>query len=1571
MTDGELVQLLEQKTPDELTLVEIDLLRQRLAESDELRELLLTQLQMETYLTTAFSRVNLSPQQIVARAQQHQQSSFGTTTLLVGLLCMPLIALVAALAVAMLRDDRQPVEVAAAQPEASPPEESEGTPAAVPAKGGEKSASEGGISGESPAQARPMNPPMPMPAAPMPVAPAPAPAAPKLPWQAAVDFAGQPPPFTEVAFQNFTPGKFLPQVNDLKPWLSAVPGHNHRLTMVDTQAGKCAALEGMARLNSPWPENSVLRLALEHYNRLQMHFFHENAGVTLIYYEDQAYRWAAYATTREPGKAVPKTWAITATDDDRSRRTELRFGGLLELRWQAGELILSRGDIVLVSAPLAGPPKEVYFEGRAAFQGIDLQRASGAPSLPPSNPVVLDNERPADLPWKALHAETAPPELLATGGVRFAANEAKQHAHYMAPLPPGLNEIVLELDEVSPGAGVFLTRAHGRVLELLRFFRNPKNDQLYLQLHYADDTADRDLPLPSEQPLPIAGPHCWVKLLYGCGHLHAWISADGTHWAYVVSRPTEGDISGIGIDLVAKRKDVRLTLRRIVLRELTGLTALASSEIQAQAIPLPQSPSIGHWLVEAASKQPAGIDSADWLRACAIRTLAAGCASDLSHPLLEALLDDATQRGLALDQQLAALNDAMLLVWDPRDNGAMRVGLPRRYVELGLRAADEVGLPAWSSVRYASSSAPIVMPYGNPLDLERSVRWQSIQASAAGEPGQTLAWTRELRFFQQHRHSPLIDWLETFARRDAQPANRITAPGPAGGDIARIKEGWREPLMEEISKDAYNAMTELQAVLESEAWEDAARVVTSLDPEAAPGVAPYVKDKSLLASLPVAVQLTLADFPQLRESLGGRFAALAKLRIGQAIAAGDAATVELATVQFANTEASAEAHRWLGDRALASGWFAQAIAAYQRALFIQPSLLIEIAPRIRLAAAMLGRDEPAAGGPVTRPVQFGEVNLTAAEFEALVAEMRTRGQATSLAVPPTIITRFAPPKPFGFEAQVRSRLDGPVGDRPQEEVGRRTNQFRVPWADRQIATAVEGDLLYVTNRFQVAAYNLTNGQRAWQSQPPPGPVQRSQDWAMIAMRPLITADRIFVRQLYSPNPQLVCLNKANGQLLWVADPIEREYVVSDPVIVQGRLVALSTAVQPDNQAVLRWCVYDPLTGELQQQRDLVRLRSTWGSRACCELAATDDGLIAVLGGITLATDTAGNLRWIRKHVTLPAEEEPRWVLQMYHPPLIDGGRMFVAQPGVRDIECLDVATGRRNWLAVLPEVVGLVGLAQGRLIARTETDIRALDLATGKTEWRYPATELHSFQLPDDTAILVASREQLPNQTWQTRLTWLDPATGQPTMTTPLPALVDADPRLGPLVSFKDRLFTFFGRGQHDPNRDFVELIPKGEAERAVPLAYLNDPWRQRLPPNLPPAAFHRLGSDWLLLSGQGGDRTGTVDDAHGVQRVLGVRSTAAWPVAVGREVTVPTQGKPRLRMRIANDAGQTWKLETRHGSEIIATEEITDAKYADRWKTIEIDLSAARGKTGWLTFRAQSTNGDHVLYIERVELVF
>jgi hypothetical protein len=339
---------------------------------------------------------------------------------------------------------------------------------------------------------------------------------------------------------------------------------------------------------------------------------------------------------------------------------------------------------------------------------------------------------------------------------------------------------------------------------------------------------------------------------------------------------------------------------------------------------------------------------------------------------------------------------------------------------------------------------------------------------------------------------------------------------------------------------------------------------------------------------------------------------------------------------------------------------------------------------------------------------------------------------------------------------------------------------------------------------------------------------------------------------------------------------------------------------------------------------------------------------------------------------VPAEDDPRWVLQRYDRPLVRGGRMYVAQPGVRTVDCLDPATGRQHWSVVLPEVIGLVGFSTDHLIVRTETDLRALDPSSGAALWRYPAPELHSFQLADQESLLLAARERsTANQDqWLTRLTWLDAARGEPTATCLVANLVDADPRLGPLVPYKDRIFTFFGRGQHDPNRDVVEFVAGGDAERPLPPSLARDPWLVRIPPRLTVAAFQTL-PDWRLVSGVEGDRTGLVSEIHGEKDVLGVRSTGASPIILAREIKLPAMDRPRLRLRLASDAGHVWKLEVRLGEQLLKTEEIKDETHKDRWKTIEVDLASASGQSGWLTVRLQSTNGDPVAWWKGAEVVY
>src|SRR5262245_45632795 len=68
MTDSELIQLVQEKAPEELSFDEVELLRARLKHSAELRETLLGQLQMEEYVSRALGRVSVSVDEIYSTA---------------------------------------------------------------------------------------------------------------------------------------------------------------------------------------------------------------------------------------------------------------------------------------------------------------------------------------------------------------------------------------------------------------------------------------------------------------------------------------------------------------------------------------------------------------------------------------------------------------------------------------------------------------------------------------------------------------------------------------------------------------------------------------------------------------------------------------------------------------------------------------------------------------------------------------------------------------------------------------------------------------------------------------------------------------------------------------------------------------------------------------------------------------------------------------------------------------------------------------------------------------------------------------------------------------------------------------------------------------------------------------------------------------------------------------------------------------------------------------------------------------------------------------------------------------
>jgi outer membrane protein assembly factor BamB len=156
------------------------------------------------------------------------------------------------------------------------------------------------------------------------------------------------------------------------------------------------------------------------------------------------------------------------------------------------------------------------------------------------------------------------------------------------------------------------------------------------------------------------------------------------------------------------------------------------------------------------------------------------------------------------------------------------------------------------------------------------------------------------------------------------------------------------------------------------------------------------------------------------------------------------------------------------------------------------------------------------------------------------------------------------------------------------------------------------------------------------------------------------------------------------------------------------------------------------------------------------------------GGTVIALDAAtGRPAWEYRY---PRNERP--TLPRYRdlcPPLADGGRVYAAPADTDRLLCLDAATGRLIWEREGVEVIHLLGVARGRLIATfggAVRGIRGLNLRTGAD------SGAGGWTIHDDGGEGTFGRGLVTEDVvvWPTRhgLRFLDPADGTP-LRSPLP----------------------------------------------------------------------------------------------------------------------------------------------------------------------------------------------------------
>lgn len=1259
------------------------------------------------------------------------------------------------------------------------------------------------------------------------------------PWQATLDQA-EPVKFSDIALDVFDVQRKLPARQELQRWFEPVAGHGLRMTEQNVAYGRFTVFEGTMRLRSPLGDGLALHLMLDSYVRLVIHCYAGRRGVTLVSLADDSDRWVAYATERNGGGVSPDRWAWTASDDGRVRRSGVRNAGAIQLRHQDGELLLTHGDVLLVRAPLAEKPDEIYLTGRVMPLGIELLKTKdfAVADLPPENapaeggaagPLAVDEivRNGAELAWSGAPAAATKAEAV-DGVWRFSADKADKRGWLATPLPgDGLYETILELGEVTPGVGLFLSDGVAPPTQTLRFVTDTKTGGLALMPTPENDTIQNAWPPPTENASPLVDVAPWVRIISGAGGARWWISVDGVHWAEppTASRLPWTANSHLGVQHVAGVAGTRLAIRSLRRRSLAALHALVSDEVRSKARPI-AAPDQPTWEAKMAAAKPADVELPAWRRASAIRTLAAGTLDTLGPQLVDLLLDDAAQNALPLARQLRLLAEAQRLL-DVRHQPALAVALATRYHKLGLDAFARHGDYPVSAVRPAFLSTSFESRHAYPLSDPQAIRSELLARLYDDDWEGVVDFCRRTRFHNQHLQTPIFEWADALARRTtptldkpaAQPlgvANRgrslfFARRGRFPGASGKTKLPWQHPLVEELSKETYNALAELQGMLDGQAYDDAARTIVTLDPTQMPGVAPAGDDGQLLLTLAAAVRRSARQHPPLAAALEKHFGQVAPLRVRQAILSSDPDGVQRVAMLFPGTAAAAEAHRWLGDHALALGWFALARAEYRRGVAASPdeTLRSELSAHLRLAAALAGQDE---GTPLATPIQLGPRNLSAGEFEALVTEVRQRAGARTSE--PQTFAMSAPtpaPPPGPRSTPVRAVVDGPLGENPAEEATPNLNRFLVDWPARQLAQLVVGDRLLVNNRFHLASYDLSSGQRLWQTAAPAGKKSgKSREWALMPMHPLVVGNRVFARQLLSDGPVLGCWDLTTGQPQWLADTVKGLQAVSDPLMIQGRLAALCATRGENSEWSLRFVTFDADRGEPLEQIDLLKLHHSWLTRKVCLIRPLDDGFVASLGGVVVRCDGWARVLWIRRQVVLPADEEPQWVTQWFEPPLVQDGQLFVAQPGVRAIECIDAETGQLTWRRCLPDVRRIVGVLGDKLLAAQDGGFVALDRRTGQVVWRHAAADATAEALiggPGGFAYVV-QRRAADGKRLQSGLVWVNGETGRTASEQMFAALDDDAPRVGPFVSHQNRWWTFFGRGQNEAKRDLLELAP-------------------------------------------------------------------------------------------------------------------------------------------------------------------
>ncbi|HEX4148115.1 MAG TPA: hypothetical protein VHY20_03970, partial [Pirellulales bacterium] len=553
MNNEQLIQRVQDNLPEDLSCEEIELLRERMRQSPELRDVLAGHLYWEQFLNTGLARDTLSAEQVVARFRARRLASRARLWRWVG---WPLLLLAGAAAVgfsiqAWNRAQVEPPVVVADAPEAHPA-----------------------------ASARPASDDHPAPVAQPAAAPTEATA-----QNAQIDPLAQfstdkPRPFRETCFEPLAPVETPAELARVQAFWRPLGGSLALGRGRQNAAG--VAVSGKFELRTAWPPGQVLRLSLIDGDRMTFDFAAGVDKVSLQFTDRPTPVWAAYCSRTPSQPGAPESELLAAADGDRYRRTA---GGPIELRCQDGLVVLSRGDVLLLAAPLAGQPERIDFEvpGHALLGNLAFAPGEPFPLAAPNRPgqgQATDAKKTPQPAAAAFHGEL-PAGIAQTvgddGACELSAHDNLKPGWVSLNLDqPGTRELLFRIDAASPGTGIVLLDDDDRPRDGIGFNAIRRTQQLVVG--YARPT-DRVSEVRENQkgPAPLVGVPLWLRIIAGPS-LKCWTSADGVHWALALEgHACEGRWKRIGLYCAAGKGQRSIRVSQFTMHRLPALAALADT----------------------------------------------------------------------------------------------------------------------------------------------------------------------------------------------------------------------------------------------------------------------------------------------------------------------------------------------------------------------------------------------------------------------------------------------------------------------------------------------------------------------------------------------------------------------------------------------------------------------------------------------------------------------------------------------------------------------------------------------------------------------------------------------------------------------------------------------------------------------------------------------------------------------------------------------------------------------------------------------------------------------------------